>query len=157
MDNFLRGTQTLEWWISVVFIGILLNIIATFIYKKTPRLLGRVSTSWAERDQRARAAIQAKIVHLSQHAELRERLFRDELRGRLRSTFLGLIGAILLLAGFRAEWAFLQDFAQALGAFFCILGFIEYWKAISRGVEAEHAARVASERERGHLMTLKQH
>ena len=57
---------TLEWWFTVVFLSVALNLVAAYLKPSLDRFGGRISTRWAERNSRRVEEREARIEWASQ-------------------------------------------------------------------------------------------
>jgi hypothetical protein len=64
MDSFLADARSLHWWIGVVLVGILLNVIAAYLKAGTDRLGSAVSRDWRSYSSARTTARDAAITHL---------------------------------------------------------------------------------------------
>lgn len=65
MDEFAKSLTSINWWLGVVLVGILLNVLSSYLKPVVDNLFSKVSFWWRNRSEDARDA-RARIV-----AELR--------------------------------------------------------------------------------------
>lgn len=72
MARFLTDITSMYWWISVVVVGILINIFGTLISRKMDVPLSKVSTWWRDRSQQRKLEAEQQIAMLasSQHEQI---------------------------------------------------------------------------------------
>jgi hypothetical protein len=93
MEKFSEDISSFYWWLSVVFVGLLVNILSN----KLDAHLSKVSTWWAERSKQRREK-RDEIVSLFQH-DKDERTFAQftELRYMMYAIILMIFSLILLV------------------------------------------------------------
>ena len=64
MNEFWRNLESSSWWIGVVVVGILINILAAYLKPWIDSLMSRVSTRWATRNQKLRDERTKRIAFL---------------------------------------------------------------------------------------------
>jgi hypothetical protein len=105
--------STPEWWISVVIVGIAVNILSGYVKLPIDKLLSRTSSWWA-----SRSATRAAERHLRVQAMRGDPMLRLETAFwelRFRITYIGLMVVAFGCSSF-ASWVreFSSTFAQAL-------------------------------------------
>ncbi|ELP2650140.1 hypothetical protein R1U54_000196 [Vibrio fluvialis] len=87
MDEFLKDASSMNWWIGVVFVGVVINIVSGYIKKGLENNLSKISGYWkGKKDQRAEIE-RCKISLLRNNSELRILYALRESRYRIRSFF----------------------------------------------------------------------
>jgi hypothetical protein len=100
LEEFLRNLTNPAWLLSVVVVGLVINIIGHFLARRIDSWLVRTSSWWRNRSQ-ARLAQEAKIVERLLSDKDEEMLFRvREMRDHLSSGIALLMA--LILVGFIA-------------------------------------------------------
>lgn len=61
MNDFFSTFVNIEWLVSVVFVGLLLNIISHFLEKKLDDQLSNISTKWKTRSDKQKAKREEEI------------------------------------------------------------------------------------------------
>ena len=97
MDEFLKTLGSLYWWLSVVLVGFMLNLLAAYAKDPTDRLASALSRSWRQRSERSQRERNALIGILRQDPTKREEVFQDEIRCGLRLTGFGMLAIFFLL------------------------------------------------------------
>jgi hypothetical protein len=113
MLEFINSLSTLSWWLSVVFVGIALNILSAYLKFSIDKLLSKVSTTWSARtaSQKHFRLIKVEELRIDKHKQLL--LLADESRCRhLCNTFL-IISLILLVVYIFLSW--LNIYSLAIG------------------------------------------
>ena len=62
MDELWRNVGSLSWWVGVVVVGLLVNVIAAYLKPTLDFILSRVSTRWALRSEKLTAERAARIA-----------------------------------------------------------------------------------------------
>jgi len=107
MANFLNQVATPEWWLSVVIVGILINLFSNFLTPPLQAKFGHLSRRWAERNEvlaKQRAARIERIAN-SDHELYLAHFHLNELR-------LDCIFSWVLAVSFLGFGAAAKDFAS---------------------------------------------
>lgn len=64
MEDFFSNLVSLYWWISVVIVGILINLASAYLKSKLDHRLSKTSIWWRSRSERQKAERQKKIEDL---------------------------------------------------------------------------------------------
>jgi hypothetical protein len=142
MAEFLRDLTAPSWWLSVVVVGIAINLASAYI---KPRLDERVGTFSAKRHLRTQQQRQARTKLVAQLAadeiELQFIAF-SEIRHRLRSIMLMLMGVMAYLGALIAKAGRIPESSRfpmgltgesavfAVGTLAFFLGYLEFRSAV---------------------------
>ena len=74
MERIGENLTDLSWWFTVLVAGVLVNLLAAAIIKYGPKLLGKFSDRWAERNEKARRERRESIKRLMESEERRAEL-----------------------------------------------------------------------------------
>lgn len=99
MDEFLKSLGSTYWWISVVIVGILINLASNFLQKNLDMQLSSVSKLWKKKsDERKRKRQQTlELLKNNPHEQLLASI--SEIRRRTRGIFFAVIGVAFLGIG----------------------------------------------------------
>jgi hypothetical protein len=64
MKVFLENFQSIQWWISVVLVGIVINLAAAYLKPGLDVLIGRISVRWVARTEKLASARRLRIQKL---------------------------------------------------------------------------------------------
>lgn len=95
MEELTRNASTVNWWLSVVIVGVLLNLVSAYLKQGVDYFLKHTSEWWRARSARSRQRYDEEISALRQSADLRQSYQHRELTLKVESLFL-LIFALLL-------------------------------------------------------------
>jgi hypothetical protein len=100
MNEILELLTAPTWWISVVVVGIAINLISAYLKPTLDSRLSGISSWWRLRSERQRAERLALVEKLrnSQHEQLLASM--DDLRDRSRAVYMLLIGIFAMLFGY---------------------------------------------------------
>lgn len=72
MIDFLKNITSIYWWISVVVVGIMINLISYYLRKRLDNRLSAMSTWWSTRSKKQKDKRQKLILRLrnSQHEQI---------------------------------------------------------------------------------------
>ncbi len=100
MNNFLSNLSSIYWWISVVVVGVLINILSVYVTRRLDARLSKASLWWRGRSEkeRARYLTELAVLRTSQHEQVMAGL--REIRFRIRSVFLFVNGTVFFAMGF---------------------------------------------------------
>lgn len=103
MNEFLTNNLgSVAWWLSVVAIGIILNILSSYFRDAIDKFLSRISGWWSNRSEKRREEISRLVKELSGD-DIRLNLFAiSEIRDRLLSILAGLMFVLTSLTFFSA-------------------------------------------------------
>ncbi|HDM8235530.1 TPA: hypothetical protein P0E28_005019 [Vibrio campbellii] len=95
MTEFINDTGTIYWWLSVVVVGILVNVLSSYIKLPFDWVFGKISQKWRDRREKSQAERERKILLLRDDYELRVIYAHSEMRYRIRS-----VGALVMSTAF---------------------------------------------------------
>ena len=105
MDELLRNIRSPYWWISVVAIGILINVLSAYLKPQLDILLSRLSIRWGERTAQAKDAHRKRLINIQADQHQQYVLLLQAVSWRARSTNNFIAGlassSILVLDGYR--------------------------------------------------------
>jgi len=96
MDEFAKILASPYWWLSVVVVGILINLVSAYIKEPIDWLFSHISVAWRTRTEKRRADYTRELNTLVGNAELQRQYEHLELRRTLDALF-GLMFALLIL------------------------------------------------------------
>ena len=142
MNDFFRSLSSPSWWVGVVIVGILINLVSAYLKPRLDRRLSGWSRWWATRTEEQRRSRQARIQKLreSQHEQTMAAI--AGLRSKLESVSSMVMTALLTvcLLGLSTQWKSSPDVLLfKIGSFFILVcGFIAFncWR-IAMAQEAE--------------------
>lgn len=97
MEEFLKSLGSINWWLGVVFVGLLLNVLSAYLKSPIDRLLNSASKAWRNRSEASKKRSNAYIEQLRGSQELRQECWEQEIRARLQSLALTLMAVLLLI------------------------------------------------------------
>ena len=71
MDELLRAMQTWTWWVGVVVIGLLINLVSAYLKYPLDALLSKSLIGWAKKSERNRLVEEKFVRRLSSHGSHR--------------------------------------------------------------------------------------
>jgi hypothetical protein len=98
MDDFVKAASTSSWWIGVVVVGIVLNLISAYAKSPLDWLLNAMSSSWRARTDKARQAHEERVAKLAGNTSLQLFTLAEESRWRFRMIALLLLSVLGLSA-----------------------------------------------------------
>jgi hypothetical protein len=133
---------TSEWWISVVGVGIALNLAAYYLAPYIDRVGSKVSRVWTTRNEKRAQERAARIDALRHHDELRQDARFAELRCYMMVIMYLLFSVVVLVIGaFPSKpeaarptliAAIMANLFMALFAFFCLFRLVYYYFRATR-------------------------
>lgn len=142
MDTFINSASSPEWWISVVFVGIAINLASSGLGAVVQRQFGHLVKKWAERNEKLANERATRIKSL---ANSRHELYLANLelnRKRLDNIFDWVLAVALL--GFGAAAKDTSSIAYTasticamLSAMQGLISMISYWKEVLLLLEAK--------------------
>ena len=85
MDEFAKSLTSLSWWLGVVLVGILLNVLSAYLNPAVDNLFSKVSSWWKNRSEEARAARTRLVAELRSDRHKQILILAEENRRRLQS------------------------------------------------------------------------
>lgn len=123
MNSFFENTKTLDWWLGVIFVGIILNLLSAFLFRHLDRGLANFSSKRRSaradkellREKRISRLQEAPEAHLMHLGTANWHLTQSNHTG-----YLGLLSFVFVILAKSVEAAF----AEFLIPILLILGFI---------------------------------
>ena len=84
MDEFAKTITSLSWWLGVVLVGILLNVISAYLKSPLDKFFSSISKRWRTRSEIARLQRERLIAELRENPTRQALLLEEENRYRLR-------------------------------------------------------------------------
>lgn len=97
MDEFAKSLTSLSWWLGVVLVGILLNVLSAYLKPAVDNLFSKVSSWWRNRSEEARGARTQFVAELRSDRHKQILMLAEENRKRLRSIGYLICSLILLV------------------------------------------------------------
>lgn len=97
MDEFYQNLSSLGWWLGVVAVGLVLNIVSAYLKTPFDRLFSAASSRWSRRSELARTEEAKRIALLRDDQEARNLHLAEEFRCRLRHLGMLLLAVFVLL------------------------------------------------------------
>jgi hypothetical protein len=91
MEDALKAITSPAWWVGVVIVGLLINLVAAYLKPRLDQAASSISVRWATRTDEQRRQRLERIQHL--RGDVNEQLFASF------DVIYALLGAILLLIG----------------------------------------------------------
>lgn len=98
MEEFVRGLSSGGWWLSVVVVGLALNVASNYIYKWIDKAGSSFSSRLSARSARRIEQFNREVARLIAHPGLVPYYFQMETRVRLQSIQFLIFGSIFALA-----------------------------------------------------------
>lgn len=104
MEELYKSISTPGWWIGVVFVGIVINLISTYLKVSIEAISARVGGAWsrAATDAAQRRAKWIEMLRNDSHAQVI--LHAREQRCRLQSIYMLLMCIALIVIGLLVGW-----------------------------------------------------
>jgi hypothetical protein len=99
MDAFLKDIATPNWWLGVVAVGILINLVSPFIGTMLGRSSSKLLSYWRSRSEKQKASDQRLIERLRSSEYERMMAATDEVGQLLRSTLFFVSAFSLIVIG----------------------------------------------------------
>ena len=100
MDAISKNLVSIEWWLGVVAVGILLNLVSAYLKPWLDRTLSAFSTRWDERTSRRREERTKLVQYLRDHPDEQLHMLATEMRCRLRTILHLVLGMAILIISF---------------------------------------------------------
>ncbi|EOC7930534.1 hypothetical protein ACKVFH_001781 [Vibrio cholerae] len=103
MDQFLADASSTHWWLTVVVVGIVINILSSYIKSIFETLLASISSHWRYKQEKRTAEEQKIIELLSEDKELKLVYALNENRFRTRSVGFFVLGLMFIVMLFNLD------------------------------------------------------
>jgi hypothetical protein len=134
MKDFLNNLSSINWWIGVVVVGILINLISGYIKSKLDSRLSNASTWWQKRSSVQKEKREKALEMLRNNPHEQVMLALAGLRDRMRCIFFSvlgsLVGVLTVLSNINA--ALIKIICLAAGAVGIFLGYMYLLTALSK-------------------------
>lgn len=97
MGEFLKDVVSLHWWIGVVIVGLLINLISDYVKPRLDQILGSISERYAKRSDSLKKASKERVQRYINETEFRPELRHEEITARLQ--FVSLLILTMLALG----------------------------------------------------------
>lgn len=136
MEDIVKELSTPVWWVTVVFAGILINVLAAFMLKRLEGILSKISSTFRDKSEQRRAERDQRIEHLRNDQRAIYLASLDEIRHRLRATQSLVLGMFLFtLIDFASARLNIADivaiFVLVLATWSVFIGWISHSKSMS--------------------------
>ncbi len=126
MEEFLTSINSVYWVLSVVVVGILINIISSYFRDGIDKILSKVSTKWSSRSAKRIERIEQEAKSLIGNILGQTELMFDEMRQRFHSQqqqVFGVFNTILLLTFIQTSKENSYLYLIFIGFFGCLILF----------------------------------
>jgi hypothetical protein len=100
MDELIKNVTSIAWWIGVVLVGIVLNLVSAYLQPRLDRFLSFVSSTWRLRSEKKREQWQRRLAEVRQSPDEQLFVLAEEMRCRLRAMFYFAVALLLLVFSF---------------------------------------------------------
>ncbi|HEX9928943.1 MAG TPA: hypothetical protein VGB02_10455 [Pyrinomonadaceae bacterium] len=114
MGEFLSNISTIYWWVSVVVVGILLNVFSAYIRDALDWIFSRLSKWWSVRTETKRAERQKQLKLLFNDKEAQDEMIREEFRDRLNAIKIFIFSIMCILIGCYIDFRLQQQYSLSL-------------------------------------------
>lgn len=87
MSEFIQSASSVNWWLSVVVVGLLLNILSSYLKTPLDAMGSRLSSSWRRRSEAAREQHRLAVERLVSDSNAMAAARYEALRLRAKSTW----------------------------------------------------------------------
>lgn len=124
MAEFLDNLGSGGWWLSVVLVGLALNLGSTYLYKKLDHAGASISEKWRARSAKSAKEFNDEVRKIATQPHLVPYYFQAEIRCRMQALQLSIFGltfavVLLLMLEFQQEALGLE-----VGRFFIQLAYL---------------------------------
>ena len=84
MADFAKNLGSDYWWLSVVVVSVVLNMLSTFLYKRMDTTIGKASTWWRSRSELRARKFRDAVEFLRDNTHLLPLYLHAESRDRIR-------------------------------------------------------------------------
>lgn len=85
MDEIRNSFSSPAWWFSAVFLAIVVNVLSAYLKSPIDKLLSKISTTWRNRNEAARAQYLQKVNEVQNDHELQTAMLLEALSLRSKS------------------------------------------------------------------------
>ena len=97
MSDFINNLSSIYWWISVVIVGILINLLSAYLKVKLDSSLSRVSSWWRNKSEARKAQRLKDLARLRNDSQEQMKLMLSILRYRITSIMYFLWGVTIIV------------------------------------------------------------
>lgn len=87
MSEFIQSVLSVNWWLSVVVVSLLLNLVSAYLKAPLDAMGGRLSSAWRRRSEAARERLRVAVEHLRADPGAMAAARYEALRLRAKSTW----------------------------------------------------------------------
>jgi len=132
MNDLLAEMATLRWWIGVVLVGIIINIISRPIGKWSDSIFGLISKQYRARNEKAKQERDKYIEFLRKNPSEKYIITLEELRDRIRAITYFIFSLLLLALSDEIPLLIARLFALIFGLCIVILGLYAHSSAMKK-------------------------
>jgi hypothetical protein len=123
MRDFLNNLSSTYWWISVVIVGVIINIVSAYLVRKLDPRLSLLSSWWRKRSEAKRDKRKVEIEKLRGNSHEQILIALSEIRQRIRAVVYVLWGIVFLGLGTLYDRVSLYNpIARIIQTIFLLLG-----------------------------------
>jgi hypothetical protein len=97
MNHFTDNFTSLSWWLGIILVGIVLNIISAYLKWPLDRLLSKLFRYWQQRSQKSQTKRAELIQKLTEDTHCQTLFLFRELRHRSQANLFMLLSILFLL------------------------------------------------------------
>jgi hypothetical protein len=102
MQDFVTNLKSTSWWIGVVVVGILINIVSAYFKGRLDSTFSRFSSGWKQRSAARTETRNQKVAYLIANPSEQVFLGMQELRVRAQSIYSSVLAVVSIVTGFFA-------------------------------------------------------
>ncbi|MDR1995498.1 hypothetical protein [Azonexus sp.] len=96
MNEIIAELSRPAWWVSVVFAGVIINLLSAYLKSPLDKIVSKSFSLWRNKSEARKAAWHARIEGIRQDDRFRDSAVAYEIRLRFQSVYLLLMGIVAL-------------------------------------------------------------
>lgn len=131
MEEFLNNLSSPSWWIGVIIIGIILNLVAAYLKTHLDTRLSRFSKWWRDRSEIRKKERESKIKKLRNNPQEQILFAVSALRFRIRSVHFLTVTIMLFVFTLDLPIRSLRIFLLAIAALALLFSLSDHTEAVT--------------------------
>jgi Co/Zn/Cd efflux system component len=123
VKDFIQNLNSLSWWMTVVLVGIIINLVSAYLKSRLDHYLSGISLQWRKWSQRRQDERTSKINMLVEDHNEQVLFSLDILRDQILGSVSILLGAVIIGFSAMVHQQLIQTISSAIGALCGLTGF----------------------------------
>lgn len=103
MNDFIKNLSSVYWWLSVVFVGIAINLFSALFKDKLDSFFTKTSTWWKNKSEKRKSEFESAVKRLTGNPHIQMMVSFEGIRSKMMSIHMLLMTIVFFIFGISIE------------------------------------------------------